>query len=198
MALILKRQLVKVAHLNLREEKHGDEPVLAVDIKLTADMRNDFLDTLGEGLKAALYRPDENQLPGVDQPMSILRFPLLNPLSWEAAMPSVFLTLHGAKKADDRVFEGKISKAISLDPKEGGTVAVGFSVQVNPSPEQMEPLSALLGHNTKASVRPGEAPAEVVDDFVEESGLLDPAPRGPKEAKDPKAKKGEKSGAKKK
>lgn len=175
MALILKRQTVKVAHLNVREEKHGEEPVLAVDIKLTADMRNDFLDQLGEGLRVALYRPDEEQLAGVEVPMSILRFPVLKPLGWDVLMPNVVLTLHGAKKADDQTFEGKISKAIALDPKEGGTVEVSFQVQVNPTPEQMGPLSALLGHSTKVSVRPGEAPAEETDPLDPDAAAQDEA-----------------------
>ncbi len=199
MALILKRQTVKVAHLNVREEKHGEEPVLAVDIKLTADMRNDFLEDLGEGLKAALYRPDEEQLAGVEVPMSILRFPALKIGGWGVLLPNVALTLHGAKKADDLVFEGKIQKAVGLDPKEGGTVEVALQIQVNPTPEELGRLSSLLGHATKVSVKPGEAPAdeEVVDPLDEDAAAQREAEQELTQSSGKPAK-GAKTGAKKK
>lgn len=36
MALLLKKGAGKVDHLNLREEKHGEDPVVAVDVQSSA------------------------------------------------------------------------------------------------------------------------------------------------------------------
>lgn len=154
--MLLKKQIAKVAHLNVREEKHGEDSVLAVDVKIKLDLANEFLDTLEPGLRTALYRPDDGQLEGIEAPMSILRFPSLAPLHWNVGMPSVEFTLHGAKKADDLVFQGGISKALNLEPKEGGTVEVSLQVQVRPEPEQMAALAQLLGKTAKVSVKPGK------------------------------------------
>lgn len=203
MALMLKRQMAKVAHLNVREEKHGEEPVLAVDIKLEVDLANEFLDQLGEGLKAALYRPDEEQLAGVEVPMSVLRFPALEPLRWGLAIPGCDLTLHGASKTYDLTFRGRIQKAVSLEPKEGGTVATSFQVQVNPSPEQMAPLSALLGHSTKVTVKPVNEPLEAggedstSDDLAQQGGGGGTEPPEP-QARTARLRKPKVDGAKKK
>ena len=53
MALELKKQTGKVAHLNVREEKHGEESVVAVDVKVEVEISNQFLDTLVEGMREA-------------------------------------------------------------------------------------------------------------------------------------------------
>ncbi len=52
----LEKHTAKIAHINLREERHGDDPVLAVDIKVTADVPNDFLS----------YLRNDQQYRGVD------------------------------------------------------------------------------------------------------------------------------------
>ena len=157
MALQLKKQNAKIAHLNVREEKHGEDSVLAVDVKLKMDLANEFLDTLEAGLRKTLYRPDDDQLEGIEAPMSILRFPQLAPLHWNAGQPNVVFTVHGAKKADDMVFDGSIGKPLNLDSKQGGTVEVLMQVQVHPEPEQLAELGTMLGKTAKISVKPGEA-----------------------------------------
>ena len=160
MALQLKKQTAKIAHLNVREEKHGEESVLACDVKLKMDLGNEVLDTLAQGLRQALYRPDDGQLEGIEAPMSVLRFPALGGQHWTVEVRTVKFTLHGAKKADDMVFEGSISKAISLDPKEGGTVEVTLQVQLNPEPGELAGLSSLLGKSAKISLAPGAIHAD--------------------------------------
>lgn len=58
MQFVLQKIAAVLAHVNLGEEKHGDEEVLRYDLKLDADVGNDFLTQLEPTLKAALYRAE--------------------------------------------------------------------------------------------------------------------------------------------
>jgi len=156
MSFTLKRQSSKVVHLNVREEKHGEESVVAVDVKVQADIGNEFLDALAPGLRAALYAHDGGQLAGVEEPLSVLRFPQLEPIHWETPMPSCGFVVHGLKKAEDLEFAGEVAKPMRLAPKEGGTVEITFQVQIHPDATDLGALSAFLGRSTKVSVRPIE------------------------------------------
>jgi hypothetical protein len=57
----LENHAAHIGHLNLREEKHGEESVLAIDIKVEADVANDFLSYLSPTLKWSLYDKPEKQ-----------------------------------------------------------------------------------------------------------------------------------------
>lgn len=156
---LFKKASGKVSHLNLREEKHGEDSVAAVDVKVILEVPNMFLDELSPGLRAALYRADGNQLEGVEQPLSILRFPQLAPLDWEILVVQGEFTLHGARKAEDLVFQGDVKKALRLACKEGGTVEVALQVAVLPAAEGIARLSELLGRSVKVSLVPVEQAA---------------------------------------
>lgn len=160
MPLLLKKAAGKVDHLNLREEKHGEESVAAVDVRVKLDVPNSFLDELSPGLRESLYRAEGEQLPGVEVPLSVLRYPQLSPLDWEVLVVGGEFVLHGAKKADDLLFEGDVKKSLRLACKEGGTVEVSLQVAVLPSPEELGKLSELLGRSVKVSIRPVEQPAQ--------------------------------------
>lgn len=159
----LKRQSAKVAHLNVREEKHGEDPVVAVDVKVKADLGNEFLDLLSPGLRTALYVKGGSGQAVLavleDDVPTELRFPQLAPLDWDSPLVGCAFVVHGARKADDLEFTGDVSKPLRLAAKEGGTVEVTFQVQVLPTTEQLGALSAFLGRSTKVTVRPIEQPS---------------------------------------
>ena len=151
----LKKQAATVAHLNLREEKHGDVDVMAVDIKITADLPNPFLNQIAPGLLPAMYKAEDGQEPLLDDGhLPVLRFDTLNPLVFDLNAAKIKFTIHGAKKADDLEFEAKIKK-ITLDCKYGGTVSVTFKASVLPEPDQAGRLPGLMGQDVKISVAGG-------------------------------------------
>ena len=157
----LKKQAAKVANINVRNEIHGKDPILAADIKLEVELPNMSLDRLAEGLRDALYGPsDEAQLPGVETPPTALRWPQLAPLRWDAGELDCALTLHGAKRANDLDLEGKITNPLSLTLKEGGTVETTIQVQVHPTPESLGALSAFLGHKVNVTLLASAAPEQ--------------------------------------
>lgn len=157
MALRFEKQTAKVAHLNVREEMHGEEPTLAADVKVVADIGNDFLDLLSPGLRSAMYAGEE-QLEGVEAKMSVLRWPTLKPLDWDCPLEGAKFTLHGARKSDDLLFECQVKKPLVLACKEGGTVTVSLQVQITPDPAEMGALAAFLGRVTKVSLEPQAQP----------------------------------------
>lgn len=159
----LKKQSAKVKHINLREEKHGEEPVLGVDVTIVADLPNDFLAQLSATLKPSLYATDvealgQLSLVEASEHMPVLRYPAMGAIGWDVAFPAEF-TLHGQKKAEDVVFGDAKVKQLSLVPKEGGTVEVTFKAQANPGADGTGLLAAFLGRTVKVSVAPQDAAA---------------------------------------
>lgn len=147
----LKNQNAKVAHVNLREEKHGEEDVLACDLKVEAKMSNDFLTQLHTGLKMSLYEQaaqadlDETHLPK-------LRYPLLeNPLHWDGQIVGGKVTLHAAVSDDDLIVFADIDN-LRLTPQDGGTVIIVFRAKFRPDGDQASRLPFLLGKAVEISI----------------------------------------------
>ena len=159
--LKLIKQAAKIVHLNVREELHGEDQVLAMDVRLSCDLPNTFLDTLAPGLRLALY--DKAAQGDLDaEHLSVARFPLLAPIDWEGQMAGARLVIHVGKKSDDMEFDAKINK-LRLAPKDGGTVTVWFRAQLLPDPPQVGLLSEYLGHKVKVSVTPGAVESAAKD-----------------------------------
>lgn len=157
MPFALKKQKSVLEHLNTRAEKHGDQNMLAIDIKIVADVPNTFLNQLDKDLRASLYKaedPQETLLPDSEH-MPVLRYPSMAPFKYDVSMVKAKLTLHGAKKENDMVLEVKI-KEIKLDCKHGGTVELTFSAATLPEAEQVGTLSGLLKQDINVSLSGGK------------------------------------------
>ena len=152
----LSKQNAKVVHLNPREEKHGDEDVLALDVRLSADLPNSFLDALAPGLLSALYMHADQADIDKDH-LANVRFPQLPAMPWEGAKMEQAIFLIGPTKADSIEFSADITK-IKLAPKDGGTVTVTFTAQILPEPQDVGTLSGWLGQKVKVSVTPAPMP----------------------------------------
>lgn len=155
----LSKHTSTIAHLNIRTEKHGEEEVLAADVKVTADVTNDFLSYLAPTLKWSLYSKPEGgqgELIQDESHMPHLRYPFLPEIRWTDKMARAVFIIHGKKKSDDLQFEAGIDK-LALECKEGGTVSISFRASVLPLAEQTGQLAALLGSEVKVSVREGDA-----------------------------------------
>ena len=157
MPFSLKKQGSKIAHLNVREEKHGEDAVLAMDINISADVSNDFLDQLAPGLRAALYQKEgEKQGESADIEaghLASLRYPQLMPFEWKEEMVGAKVVIHGHSKAENIDLDGDVNK-VKIACKEGGTVELTYRVQVLPTPEDSGRLAACLGKKVKVSVAP--------------------------------------------
>lgn len=123
-----------LVHINLRDEKHGEESVPCTDLKFVADVPQSFLTQLDPALLEMLYKP-EGESPGEQAPLITgdghmpLRFPKLPRLAWAAAPFSAEVVLHAPKKKDEYRAVGSVDKLV-LEPKEGGPVTITFRVSV--------------------------------------------------------------------
>lgn len=154
--IALEHHPVKILHLNVRSELHGEEEKTAVDIKIGFDVPNTHLDTLGENLREALYAaPDDPDLLGEDdQHMTHVRYPQLGTLKWAGDFSDVGFSLHlgnGRGKGDLVFMEAKFGK-LAFTVKEGGTCSCVARAQVLPTPDETAKLVGLLKHEVPATV----------------------------------------------
>ncbi|TCK38003.1 hypothetical protein B0G84_3306 [Paraburkholderia sp. BL8N3] len=156
-----QRHDVKIAHLNVRSELHGDDEVLAIDLRLECDLPNVRLDQLAPHLRASLYTTDDERPDLIDtngEHLPHLRYPALGALAWDADIQPVRLSLHlGGKPKDDLLLsEARLNK-IRLAPREGGTFGYICRIQTHPTEDEAAKLMMLLRHSVKATLDVADA-----------------------------------------
>ncbi|OYD64817.1 UNVERIFIED_ORG: hypothetical protein BDU10_7437 [Burkholderia sp. CF145] len=148
---------VKILHLNVRTEQHGDAEVTAVDIKLGFDLPNRALDQLSPTLRSSLYEPsadDAGLLNDADH-MTHVKNPQLGTVKWAGSYAPVGLHLHtgnGRASKGDLLFVEATFDKLAITAKEGGTCACVARAQILPSPDQTAKLVALLKHEVPATL----------------------------------------------
>ncbi|NSX14039.1 hypothetical protein HTY52_08135 [Cupriavidus taiwanensis] len=155
--LELDTELVKILHINTRNEKHGDDNVLGVDLKLQARLSNDVLSQFSPTLKSSFYHKDESvqgDLVTDAGYLPNLKNPKLGAVKWEGDWEHQVLVIHnGVREEFDIVLdESKVNK-LAFDFQEGGTVFVNFRVQSHPDETTTAKLLSLLGQEVHMSLR---------------------------------------------
>lgn len=154
-----------VVNVNPRREKHGDENVPAVDIKLRLEASNDVLSMFDGHLKSSLYfraaaPAAQGQLDGVAPVSELpnLRFPRLEPIRWNDDRTGYTLRIdHGLGGKSDLVLEGCSINAFGIECKEGGTVIVTLRVQADKVAEkELGKLCLMIDSDIEATLTPPE------------------------------------------
>lgn len=135
----LNRTDVKLLHVNARAEKHGDDNVLSLDLKMEFKGENKFLDDFAPGLREALYWKKEDgqvgELFGGFRPN--LRFPDVAPIKWTHEYAGYSLEIESGIDDDSHILlDGCEVNNFSFQCEEGGTVVITFRVQCHPDEEQ--------------------------------------------------------------
>jgi len=156
---------VKIAHVNIRQEKHGPDDVLAADVSMHATLPSDSLMMFHPSLRDALYvRPDDRQgvIGDLAQPWTQLLAPVLDPVKLR----------HKAEGRNVRIEYGEFEPRDAIDlttcavnsfvaePMQGGSVHYKWRVQVNVQPDQVGELAGLLGQTVQVVIAPTALPAE--------------------------------------
>ena len=126
----LDKAAVTLTHINVREEKHGPEKVLAVDLACLMEGSNDLLAMLHPQLKSAFFKKDETpDIALVDDKkanaLTALKFPLAPELAWNHEIVGGEFVVHHGLKNELRLTEIKIDKFV-VTFKEGGRVAFTY------------------------------------------------------------------------
>lgn len=154
----LDKKQCTLQHINIRDEKHGEENVLAVDLKFQANFDGGILAEFGPALRHSMYEKDEaGDLAdqGSDVPTK-LRFPLMaQPLKFGNEIIGAEVDVAygiGSVKLDTCDVNG-----FKVECHNGGTVGVTWRIQAKPSAEQLGKLSMLLGGTCEISITPPES-----------------------------------------
>lgn len=149
--LTLTHQLIKIAHMNIRTEKHGEEDVTAVDLKLLVDLPNDYLEDLAPGLLEALYHRDASR-PDLLERLSMPRFPNLGAIPWNASVEDWELTIELYDGLSDYILSVDLDK-LSFECKQGGTVVFRMRAKLYPSQKDIAAITTWLGKDAKMDLR---------------------------------------------
>ncbi|MBB5408568.1 hypothetical protein HDG34_002505 [Paraburkholderia sp. HC6.4b] len=154
--LELTHHPMKIAHLNLRSEMHGDDEVSCVDIRLSFDVPNGALDALAAGLRATLYEvsDDPDMLDPDADHLTHVRYPQLGILRWAGEHSGVGMRLHSGngRGKGDLVFPDAVFGKLTVRPLEGGTCTCIARAQVQPSTDEAAKLFGLLKHEVPVSL----------------------------------------------
>jgi len=145
----------RAAHIgvsfNGRREKHGDEDVPALDIKLEGI-------TLGEKeFNALLGDPHAEEAffdpPGKTSTLVVPRFPKLDSLKLKDKIKGVKVSIWLDGKDTPILLDGCDLAKITLDPQDGGTVALSCQVQCSePGDKAVSKLFDHLGATVSVEI----------------------------------------------
>lgn len=167
-------QTVKLANVNLRAEKHGDDTRAAVDLKIEATCPSTALIHFHSELRQHLFKKDDNP-DLVDQVvendgLTILRYPKLGALKWdwEAAGYSAVID-YGLGDAESNIDLGNDLKLdhFVFQAINGGSVGISFRIIAHPDPDDIGKLSEFIQRDIELKLTPPE-PKTVQELFNEE------------------------------
>lgn len=165
--LELDNQLTKILHVNVRNERHGDEQVLGMDMRLQTRMGNEALAMFSPTLKSSFYHKDDSvqgDLVTTADHLPNLKNPKIGLIKWDGTWEHQLLKiLDKAKKSDGLVLDDVRVKKMTIDMQEGGTVFFSYLVQAHPDEKTAARLIALLGQEVHMSLGVDEDAQESVE-----------------------------------
>lgn len=179
----LVNETVRLVNVNLRKERHGDSKVLACDLKFEAKLHNSVLNKLSPGLKDSMYTQDPGATVDMINPDHApkLRHPEASAIKLAVDLHNVRLgVLEDGTNNEDMIFTGSKCNRFTTLSQEGGTVVVGFCVQITaPTKRDIGELGFLIDEMMKVNLEveaqeelkesesedDGERPGNVVDMF---------------------------------
>jgi hypothetical protein len=183
---------MKITSVNVRQELHGDEHELAMDIGLEFNQSNRSLDKLDTRLLETFYWKNpagaqQAELEGVERVTDFpnLRFEhLAAPFKWlEKFEDGQFRVHHGDDPGDDIVMgEAKINE-IKIHPKEGGTTTYNVRVQVHPDEAEVARICTVLQSEVMGTIDsdPDEEEERQPDEKLEKPAKVTNLRKGKKE-----------------
>lgn len=161
MKLALNDVAALFVNFNARAEIHGDETEPAGDISLKVDLPNERLAEFHPDLKGVLYHKDPSRETSDDladkaNDAPHLRFQRLRqPLRFSEEMAGVVLTINKGAGKPLKIKDAKAND-FQVTCREGGTIELRFRVQCHPDEAQSGKLCAMIKHEVRVTLEPGE------------------------------------------
>lgn len=152
-----ERQLTRITHINVGQEKHGNQDVNAMDIDLRYTTGNQVLAMFSPTLKSTLFEKDDSngEIDPDENHLTALKHPKMGPIKWDETYENASATVHiGASgKADITFGDCKVRKFV-IEPKQGGTVVVSYQVRCHPTDEQIGKIAGKLNQEVFVTLDP--------------------------------------------
>lgn len=162
---------VMLDNMTVRVEKHGEEPMPAVSLKMSVEMPNSILDKLEEGLLEALYKRTENkpqiEIGGIDDLFPDLKFNRIKPIQLDNEYENCRLLVVNQidTKENDHIIPKCSLKSFKVELKDRGQVILHFTVNCCPTKEAVGYFYEQQQHNCFLTLVQPE-PAQL-DDLVD-------------------------------
>jgi hypothetical protein len=155
----LQNQDVKIANVNFRAEKHGEENVKACDLKIEATMHSSVLDCFDKGLRKTLYRKpsagEQSNLPLGDDNLTERKLPRLAPLKWDEDFPGYELHIVTGLAIDEELKQEDVElSGFVFEAMDGGSVAVTFRASLYPDGRAAGKLFQLIQETVEITLIP--------------------------------------------
>lgn len=162
----LHKKSLTLSHVNGRHEKHGDDNVLAADLKFIGKFSGDVLAEFAPTLRSAMFTKAEGgdlADQGSDVPTALRFKNLCQPLKFSNELVGAAVTLeYGLQEI---IFDPAKVNSFALECFDGGTVKVTFRVQVSGiSQESLARCFMLLDTLVPVTIVPPEEKAANDDD----------------------------------
>lgn len=154
----IQQQPVKLVHLNIRTEKHGEDDVRAVDLKFERVGANTLLDGPVPGLRTALYQQPTpgNQVDAFNGNLTALAFPQIEmPLKLDGEWPGYKASIATGVDIDDALVLTATLKKQKVEAVQGGSAKHEFTLSAYPDDEELVRLASALGRECELTL---EAP----------------------------------------
>lgn len=167
--LKLKDQVTTISSVNMRTEKHGEDPVPACDIGIHFESGTKVLDSFEKGLADAMFADGEidnkqGRIPGAEDPSAPegprFRFNgVISTFKIKKEWPGYKAAITWGDLASSvgvELADVKVTK-ITAEPKDGGTCAISLQMQCHPLKEQYGDLAMINGREIKLTLTPPKA-----------------------------------------
>ncbi|MGH8158409.1 MAG: hypothetical protein ACREPQ_09825 [Rhodanobacter sp.] len=154
----LTKHQVKIAGFNPRAEKHGDDNVLAGDLKLEAIVHSSVLDGFDKQLRKFLYRKPaqgeqvEMQFEQGDD-LTARRVPKLSPFKWDEDFPGYKIELDSGLAVDETLKLSDVElSGFTFEAMDGGSVKITFRASFHPDGRTSGKLCQLIQETVELSL----------------------------------------------
>ncbi|WP_116791428.1 hypothetical protein [Achromobacter dolens] len=156
----IEEQTATLAHINVRTERHGEEPAGAADLKIQFTAGNGVLSEFPPRLRHALYKAEENPAQGsVDgvKPEPTVRVfgDLIEKIRLKHELVGARVLIDFGLGGDSDIeLDTADVDGFAVEMMEGGSVVTTFRVKCHPSGEQVKKLYEVLGNEITISITP--------------------------------------------
>lgn len=165
------RITASIRSVNLRAEKHGPEEVPACDLKIETDQPNSVLAFFGSQLLDSLYWRNEapadftqgelDEIEPVSEKPNLRNPRLAGPLGidYEGVGYTIRIEWGIDDSTEIAIYDARVN-AITIDPKEGGSVTVKLRAQFGVDEKLAGRLGVMIGREVTMSIEPPAAESE--------------------------------------